>query len=75
MRDWSIILFIIAWILTVIYIVLEVKHVDSRNDPGIQLADYCSGAAFAKFERGDATYYNLIKDKIVFKTSLGNIEW
>lgn len=53
----------------------EVKHVDSRGEVCIQVADYIAGAAYRKFEFSDPTYYNMIKDKIVFRNSWGNIEW
>lgn len=53
----------------------EVRHVDSRDDECIQIADYIAGAAFRKFEHNDPKYYNLIRDKIVFRNSWGVIEW
>ncbi len=54
---------------------LEVKHLDSRSDVCLQMADYCSGAAFVKFERGDATYFNSLRGRIKFRNSWGDITW
>jgi hypothetical protein len=53
----------------------EVKHMDSRNEPCLQAADYVAGAAFSKFEHGDPRYYRIIENKIIFRNSWGEIRW
>lgn len=48
-------------------IIVKIRHMDSRNDVCLQIADYISGSIFAKAERLDNRYYNVIKDKIKHK--------
>jgi hypothetical protein len=48
-------------------IIVKIKHSDSRNDVCLQIADYISGSIFAKSERRDNRYYDLIKGKIKHK--------
>ncbi len=43
------------------------RHMDSRNDVCLQIADYISGSIFAKAERLDNKYYDIIKHKIKHK--------
>lgn len=53
----------------------SITHENSQNDPCLQIVDYLAGAAFAKFEHGDSQYYNIIKPRIQFKNSWGEINW
>ncbi|MCP8321347.1 MAG: DUF3800 domain-containing protein [archaeon] len=53
----------------------SVEHIDSQIEPCLQATDYIAGACFRKFEHDDAQWYELIKDKIQFKTSWGYINW
>ncbi|MGI0047730.1 MAG: DUF3800 domain-containing protein [Nitrosotalea sp.] len=48
-------------------IIVKIKHVDSRNDVCLQIADYISGSVFSKSERLDNRYYDLIKEKLKHK--------
>ncbi|MDC8451684.1 MAG: DUF3800 domain-containing protein [Candidatus Nitrosotalea sp.] len=48
-------------------ILVKIKHSDSRNDVCLQIADYISGSIFAKSERLDNRYYDLVKEKIKHK--------
>lgn len=52
-----------------------ITHENSQNDPCLQIVDYLAGAAFSKFEHGDSQYYDIIKPKIQFKNSWGEISW
>ncbi len=45
---------------------LEVRHVDSRAELGVQLADLVSGAIWQGYERGDWEYFEIIRDRIIF---------
>jgi hypothetical protein len=54
---------------------IDVCHINSQDEPCIQVADYLAGAVFSKFEHNNNIYYDLIKDKIQFKNSWGRIEW
>jgi len=45
---------------------LEVKHVDSKAELGVQLADLVSGAIWQGYEKGNWEYYEIIRDKIMF---------
>jgi hypothetical protein len=54
---------------------IDVCHLNSQDEPCIQVADYLAGAVFSKFEHDNNIYYDLIKDKIHFKNSWGRIEW
>jgi hypothetical protein len=54
----------------------RVHHLQSDGEPGLQVADYCSGAAFSYFERGNPGCYDLLRPKIRFRNpSWGNISW
>ncbi|MCD6348662.1 MAG: DUF3800 domain-containing protein [Candidatus Korarchaeota archaeon] len=44
----------------------EVKHVDSRADLGVQLADLVSGAIWQGYENGNWEYYEIIKERVMF---------
>lgn len=54
---------------------VEIIHEQSAADSCLQVADYCAGATFARFERLDSTYYDLIRSKIEYKSQWGNIDW
>jgi len=54
---------------------VEVLHMASYEEPCLQLADYIAGATFRKFQHGDSRFYNMLKDKVVFRNSWGNINW
>lgn len=43
---------------------VKITHLDSKTDVCLQIADYLSGSVFAKSERLDNTYYDIIKDRI-----------
>lgn len=53
----------------------EIQHLNSYEEPCLQIADYIAGATFRKFERGDSKFYDLFKNNIVFRNSWGNITW
>ena len=42
----------------------------ASSDPCLQVADYCSWAIFRKWERSDASLYELIHDKIASEHDL-----
>ena len=44
---------------------LTIRHEDSKSNGGLQAMDFISGAIFNKYEFGNISYYNFIKDKIV----------
>ena len=54
---------------------INICHLDSQEDPCIQVADYLADAIFSKFEHNNNIYYDLIKDKIQFKDSWGRLNW
>jgi hypothetical protein len=54
---------------------VKVDHVASDGEECLQIADYCSGAAFAKFERGNPLYYDMLVDKVKFRSEWGKIRW
>lgn len=54
---------------------VNVLHVNSCNEPCLQLADYIAGASFRKFEHDDSHFYDVFKHKITFRKSWGNIIW
>ncbi len=43
---------------------------NSQNDRGLQAVDFVSGAIFRKYESGDTTYYDIIKDQIIWELKL-----
>ncbi len=45
---------------------LKVRHVDSRANLGVQLADLVSGAIWQGYEKGNWEYYEIIRDKVMF---------
>ncbi|MEM4642745.1 MAG: DUF3800 domain-containing protein [Candidatus Caldarchaeum sp.] len=53
----------------------KVIHKNSQEEVCLQGADYVAGATFRKFEHNDSSYYDLIKDKVRFKNSWGDIVW
>lgn len=46
------------------YKILTIKHMDSRQSKGLQLADLICGSLFQKFERDNNEYYDIIKERI-----------
>lgn len=44
---------------------VQISHFDSRGSEGLQVNDFVVGAAFQKVERGNESYYDLIKGKVV----------
>lgn len=54
---------------------VKVVHASSESDECLQVADYCSGAAYARIEHGDPTYFGLILARVVFRTPWGMIDW
>jgi Protein of unknown function (DUF3800) len=54
---------------------VEIVHEHSEAEPCLQVADYCAGATFSRFERMDSTYYDLIRSRIGYRTPWGNIDW
>lgn len=54
---------------------VEVLHMASHEEPCLQLADYIAGATFKKFEHGDSRFYDMFRDRIIFRKSWGNIVW
>ncbi|MEM3449488.1 MAG: DUF3800 domain-containing protein, partial [Nitrososphaerota archaeon] len=47
----------------------EILHLNSYEEPCLQIADYIAGATFKKFEHNDSRFYDLFKDRIVFRNS------
>ena len=54
---------------------VEVVHASSDSDECLQVADYCSGATYARVEHGDPTYFGLILPRVIFRTPWGMIDW
>ena len=54
---------------------VDIVHLQSEGEPCLQVADYYAGAAFARYERGNSTYYDMIREGIKFKTPWGKIDW
>ena len=44
---------------------MTISHVDSRQEPCIQAADFISGAVYRKYQMDDAKYYAIIEEKCV----------
>ena len=42
----------------------RILHHASRSHYGLQMADYCCWAVFRKWQKGDRTYYDRIKDAV-----------
>jgi len=53
----------------------KILHVDSREEPCLQMADYIAGATFRKFEHEDSRFYDMFKHRILFRNSWGDIIW
>ena len=47
--------------------VLVVEHSESNSESALQVADAMAWALFQKHERGDDSFYTLVKDKIVIE--------
>lgn len=45
----------------------SIKHLDSKSDSRLQVADYVAGSVSTKFTRGKSKYYDMIKNKISHK--------
>lgn len=45
--------------------VVRITHVDSGQDARLQLADFVAGAAAAKYQRGDATFWEILAPCVV----------
>lgn len=48
-------------------ITTSIRHLDSKSDSRLQVADYVAGSVSAKFTRGESKYYDMIKNKISHK--------
>lgn len=48
-------------------VITKIDHANSVLNPALQIADYISGAAYAKYEYGNAQYYNEIKSLLTYK--------
>ncbi len=44
---------------------VRVSHIDSFSSPGLQLVDHIAGAVFQHLERGDSSYLEIVKERIV----------
>lgn len=53
----------------------KILHVDSREEPCLQMADYIAGATFRKFEHEDSRFYDMFRHRIFFRNSWGDIIW
>lgn len=42
----------------------SIRHLDSKSDSCLQVADYVAGSVSAKFTRNESKYYDIIKNKI-----------
>jgi hypothetical protein len=51
--------------------IVDIKHINSYNEPNLQIADYIAGALFRKFERGIEDEYLLIKHVIKYTEGWG----
>ena len=49
---------------------LDIEHVDSTSNVNIQIADFIAGAIFQKHERGDCSFYDMIRPRIVQEQAL-----
>ena len=49
---------------------LSIEIASPSKEQALQIADFVSWAIFRKYEKGDDTYYNLIKSKIIEEASL-----
>jgi len=49
---------------------LFIKHENSQNEACLQVLDFVSWAVFRSYERKDARFINIIKDKIVIKKEI-----
>ena len=43
---------------------IEISHLDSRTDAGLQAVDFVSWSIFRKYESNDDSYYQIIHEKI-----------
>ena len=48
----------------------QITHSDSSKDHLTQLADFITGAASQKYNRNDASYLDLVKDKIIIERKI-----
>jgi hypothetical protein len=51
--------------------VLVVEHSESKSESALQVADAVAWALFQKYERGDDSFYTLVKDKIALEELWG----
>ncbi len=49
---------------------MEIRITKHHEDRALQVADFVSWAIFRKYERGDDSYYNMIKELIIEETPL-----
>jgi len=46
---------------------IRIEHENSEKDGGLQMVDFVSWAIFRKYEYGQDTFYNIIKEKIIIE--------
>jgi hypothetical protein len=55
--------------------VLVIEHSESESESALQVADAVAWALFQKHERGDESFYRLVKDKIVIEELWETKDW
>lgn len=48
-------------------VIIKIDHANSVSNPALQIADYISGSTYAKYEYGDAQYYDEIRSLLTYK--------
>ena len=55
--------------------ILVIEHAESESESALQVADAVAWALFQKHERGDESFYGLVKDKIVVEELWKPKDW
>tara|TARA_Y100000310_G_scaffold309043_1_gene352751 strand:- start:1419 stop:2051 length:633 start_codon:yes stop_codon:yes gene_type:complete len=53
---------------------IQIEHLDSKKDGGLQVVDFVSWAIFNKYEHKEEYFYNIIKKQIVVENKLWSLE-
>lgn len=48
-------------------VISNIAHANSVLNPALQIADYISGATYAKYEYGNSQYYDEIRNILTYK--------
>jgi len=46
---------------------IQIRHVDSCSEPGIQAVDFIAGAVCAKYRSNDKAHYDMIHEYIILE--------